>query len=195
MTQKSSSENHEIEIKVQVKDLAAFAERLPAMGFSLKTPETLERNVLFDTPERTLREQKQLLRIREYGPRWVLTHKAQKDGHANAVHKIRVETETDVQNGEALAKILQQLGYGPVFTYEKYRTEWADAEGHVVLDRTPIGNFAELEGEPEWIDATAAKLQIHRNDYMTASYGQLFLDWKQRTGHNAVNMTFSEISR
>ena len=75
--------------------------------------------------------------------------------------------------------IFEQLGYAPVFRYEKFRTEWSQAtstiegplftdavhlaevstaSGHLVLDETPIGNYAELEGPPAWIDDTLAKL-------------------------------------
>ena len=70
-----------------------------------------------------------------------------------------------------------------MFVYEKLRTEWADNEGHVVVDVTPIGDFAELEGSSEWIDRIAAKLGISPANYMKASYGQLFQEWKRATGH------------
>jgi adenylate cyclase len=47
-----------------------------------------------------------------------------------------------------------------VFRYEKFRTEWEMEDGHLVLDETPIGVWAELEGQPLWIDATLEKLGI-----------------------------------
>ena len=62
--------------------------------------------------------------------------------------------------------------------------------GHLVLDETPIGVWAELEGEPEWIDSMLAKLGIDIEDSITLSYGRLFLEWKDRTGHPAEHMTF-----
>ncbi len=43
------------------------------------------------------------------------------------------------------------------FVYEKFRAEWSDGEGHVVLDHTPIGDIAEIEGKSRWIDRTAAR--------------------------------------
>lgn len=183
----------ETEIKVRLEDRAAFSMRLPALGFHLLTAETMERNVLFDTPEDRLRQRGELLRIRQYGDRWILTHKAPAENSAASTHKVRTETETEIEDGRPLATIFEKLGYNPVFVYEKLRTEWADNEGHVVVDVTPIGNFAELEGEPEWIDHVTAKLGISRAQYVKASYGQLFQDWKRTTGHPAANMTFAEI--
>ena len=186
----------ETEIKVRLTDRLAFAMQLPTLGFYLLTTETMERNVLFDTPDGLLRQRGELLRIRQYGDRWTLTHKAPTENSAaSAHHKVRAETETEIEDGRTLAAIFERLGYAPIFVYEKLRTEWADNEGHVVVDVTPIGDFAELEGEPEWIDRIAAKLGVSAASYLKASYGQLFQDWKGATGHPAMNMTFGEIDR
>jgi len=151
-----SAANLEIEIKVRITDRATFAARLPELGFHLQTPETMERNMLFDTVDNSLRERKELLRIRRYGKEWLLTHKAEDPNLSGSLHKTRIETETKVDDGESLAGIFQRLGFAPVFTYEKYRTEWTDGKGHIVVDVTPIGDFAELEGDSTWIDETAA---------------------------------------
>jgi adenylate cyclase class 2 len=183
----------EIEVKVRLTDRGSFAAKLSTLGFQLKTPETLERNLLLDTSDGLLRQRKEILRIRRYGDTWKLTHKAVAENSAATAHKTRVETETEIGDGEALTSVFERLGYRQIFIYEKYRTEWSDGEGHVVMDITPIGDFAELEGEPTWIDRTAQRLGISTSQYLTASYGQLFLDWKNATKHPAANMTFSEI--
>lgn len=182
----------EIEVKVRLNDPAAFARQMASLGFHLTTPEAFERNVLYDTPDSSLRARRELLRLREYGGKWKLTHKV--DTQASGPHKVRIETETTIGDGPALAEILERLGYRPAFIYEKRRTEWSDGRGHVVLDRTPIGDFAELEGEHRWIDATAAKLGISPAQYLTASYARLFLDWKAARNHPAENMAFAEIA-
>ena len=88
--------------------------------------------------------------------------------------------------------ILRALGFAPTFIYEKFRSEWSDGEGHVVLDHTPIGDIAEIEGKSRWIDRTAKALGISANDYVTKSYSELFFDWKRRTKQKAMNMTFRE---
>ena len=193
MAQTSFTTKLEVEVKARLADRAAFTTKLEAMGFRLKTAEAPERNVLFDTADGQLRRRGELLRIRRYGDHWKLTHKAPAEPNTKKPHKSRIETETEVNDGEALAAIFEHLGYRPIFTYEKIRAEWSDGEGEIVVDTTPIGDFAELEGRPEWIDATAARLGIQPEAYLTASYAQLFLDWKKSSGHAAANMTFAEI--
>jgi adenylate cyclase class 2 len=89
--------------------------------------------------------------------------------------------------------ILRNLGFQPSFRYEKFRAEWSDGAGHVVVDETPIGNIGEIEGEPEWIDRTAKSLGISPAQYITASYAELFYDWKKRTRSPATEMTFAAV--
>jgi adenylate cyclase class 2 len=144
-------------------------------------------NTLYDLPGRKLRDNGELLRLRKYGKAWVLTHKAK--GTA-ALHKTRVETETRVEDGPQMEAILLALGYRPAFRYEKFRAEWSDGKGHVVLDETPIGNFGEIEGPPRWIEETARALEIQRREYVTESYAELFFAWKRRTRSPAKEMTF-----
>jgi adenylate cyclase class 2 len=114
-------------------------------------------------------------------------------------YKVRIETETTVKDGPALAAIFEQLGYTAAFVYEKFRTEWSHVDPitntivHLVIDETPIGNYAELEGPPDWIDRTLAELDIDQATCLTDSYGKLFLDWKERTGSPAENLTFADI--
>jgi adenylate cyclase, class 2 len=185
----------EVELKFVVSDVVSFRAAVEKLGFSLITERTFESNTLYDTPERSLRARKQILRLRQYGSRFTVTHKRTAAGDdPKAPYKIRIETESEVADPAALGEIFTQLGYPPAFRYEKYRTEWQRAHGHLVLDETPIGIWAELEGEPTWIDEMLAALNIPRTICSTASYGTLFLEWKARTGSPVQNLTFAEIN-
>ncbi len=182
--------HNEIEIKFRIDDLRALNQRLRTFSFRLVTRRTHEINTLYDVPGQPLRQRGELLRLRKYGSEWLLTHKAKgKTGR----HKTRVETETKIEDGAKLDAILHTLGFAPTFRYEKFRAEWADAKGHVVVDETPIGNFGEIEGASRWIDRTARLLQISRADYITATYSDLFFQWKKQTGSRANEMTFKTI--
>jgi adenylate cyclase, class 2 len=184
----------EVEVKFRVSDPGALRRNLLAAGFHEETPRTFERNILYDTPDRRLRSQQTILRVRKYGDRWIVTYKCLPHNHdPDARHKHREETETKVQDGEAMGHIFAQLGYSPTFVYEKWRTEFADSTGHCVLDETPVGFYAELEGPPAWIDATGRKLGVDPSQFMTLSYGRLFDQWRQQTGSTAQNLTFDEI--
>jgi adenylate cyclase, class 2 len=180
----------EIEIKFQIRDRATLTNALRGAGFKLVNPRAHEMNSLYDLPGQKLRQRGELLRLRKYGERWVLTHKAKgKTGR----HKERVELETLVEDGKQMDAILRALGYAPTFRYEKYRAEWSDGTGHVVVDETPIGTFGEIEGAPRWIDRTAKALGIGREDYLTETYAPMFFAWKKRTKSRAREMTFKAV--
>ena len=104
--------NKEIEIKFRVTDMRALASKLRGAGFRMVTPRTHELNTLYDLPGEILRARKELLRIRNYGSEWTLTHKSKgKIGRHNA----RVEVETGVADGKKMDLILRALGYAPSF--------------------------------------------------------------------------------
>ncbi len=194
-------QNSEIELKCPLADPESLQKQLPALGFHLVTPSTFERNTLYDTPNRDLRSKRQILRLRQYGDLCTVTHKRLPDEHdsADTRYKIRIETETVVEDRKALEEIFHQLGYDPAFIYEKHRTEWAQSlpdggTAHLVIDETPIGTYAELEGPTDWIDRTMTAIHIDPATTLTDSYGALFLNWKQRTGSPAENLTFAEIT-
>jgi adenylate cyclase class 2 len=185
----------ETEIKFRVEDLAGLSQRLQGAGFHLKTPRSFESNVLYDTPDRQMRARTEILRIRSYAGRWTLTHKRLPDiGPGEDAHKHRIETETEISDGKALAEVFQSLGLVAAFRYEKWRSEWEDGEGHCVVDETPIGDFAELEGTAEWIDRTAKQMGIDPGRYITLSYGRLFEQWRERQGSSAQDLTFAAVA-
>ena len=184
----------ETEIKFRVRNGEELELRLRAAGLGVVTPRAFESNVLYDTPDRKMRARTEILRIRTYAGRCTLTHKRLPDkGPSEDRHKHRVETETEVSDGEALAEVFRSLGLVAAFRYEKWRTEWSDGEGHCVVDETPIGEYAELEGAPEWIDRTAAALGVGHADYITLSYGRLFDQWREEHRSNVEHLTFDAI--
>jgi adenylate cyclase class 2 len=180
----------EVEIKLRVGDLEELTRELSAANFKLVTPRTHEMNTLYDFRGGQLRARGEVLRIRKYGDKWTVTHKTKGN---TGKHKSRMETETKLEDGEALAQIFEAIGLIPSFRYEKYRAEWSDGEGHVLLDETPIGNIVELEGAPEWIDRVAKQLDIKESEYITQSYTQMFYAWKDETGSKAREMTWAEV--
>ena len=188
---KNKNKNREVEIKFRVANLRALARKLRGARFRIVTKRTHEINTLYDLPGEILRGRQQLLRLRHYGSEWKLTYKANKK---TGRHSSREELETDLEDGKNMDLILRALGYEPSFRYEKFRAEWTDGKGQVVVDQTPIGNFCEIEGAPRWIDATAKKLGVSKADYITKNYATLFSDWKHENKSTAEEMTFKAIA-
>ncbi len=179
----------EIEIKLAVPSAAEGEERLRRAGFEPLHERAFEANSVFDTAGLELIGSGRLLRLREFRGEALLTYK----GPAEAgPHKKRREIETRVEDAGAMQALLESLGYRVVFRYEKYRTAFARAGegGHACLDETPIGCYLELEGEPVWIDATAAELGFSPADYITLSYGALYREHCRREGVEPGHMVF-----
>src|SRR6478735_9944574 len=184
--------DREVEIKFRIDDIDTLTARLQTAGFRLITPRTHEMNTLYDQPGGKLRRREALLRLRQYGPRWTLTYK-DRSGKQSGRHKSRREIETKIENGDAMGRIIEAVGFSPSFRYEKFRSEWSDSNGHVVIDETPIGNFGEIEGQAKWIDATARRLNISIKSYLKESYAELFASWTRQTKSKAQEMTFKAI--
>ncbi len=190
----SSTADLEIEVKIPYADGAEAARRLiESRGLVVKEPRIFEANTVFDRESGELREAGQLLRLRRVGNLARVTYK----GPARAGrHKSREEIEFDVSNPDRFAQVLERLGYSPGLRYEKFRTTFAVAgePGEVTLDETPIGVFLELEGDPEWIDRTAARLGFSDADYVTASYAVLYAQYRAKHPGAPENMMFDSTS-
>lgn len=178
----------EIEVKLRIPSLDAAKAQLRTLGFAA-AERLFERNTVYDSPERRLAGTGKLLRIRETGERAILTVKLPAEGEGP--HKIREEHNLEGP-GPTLERIVEGLGFEPAWRYEKYRTRYSrpGEPGVIELDETPIGNLLELEGPPEWIDATAQALGFTQSDYVTATYRDLFVEWQGRQETPPRDMVF-----
>lgn len=181
---------HETEIKLAVADAKTGRRLLRGAGFRVSRRRVFETNTVFDTPDLALRRAAALLRVREAGSAATITYKGPPDV---SKHKSREELELEIPDARTMRAILDRLGFRPVFRYEKYRTEFRDggAAGLAMLDETPVGVYLELEGTARWIDRAARKLGFAESDYITASYGRLYLEWCARRGAEPSHMVFA----
>lgn len=186
-----SHSKRETEIKLPLAGLARGRRLLRQAGFQVVRRRVFEDNALFDTSDSKLRSAGLLLRLRRCGQRVVLTFK----GPALVGrHKSREELELEISEAATFAQILARLGFQPTFRYQKYRTEYSHPQtgGLATLDETPIGDFLELEGPPDWIDQTAAALGFRPTDYITASYASLYIQYRQKNPAAPPDMIFDQ---
>jgi adenylate cyclase class 2 len=185
----TSKGNQETEIKLAVKDVRSARRILREGGFVVCRPRVFEVNTVFDTPDLSLRSSSRLLRVRQAGRVATLTYKGVPE---TGKHKSREELEIGIGNAAAMMRIVERLGYHRMFRYEKYRTEFHQPRraGIAMLDETPVGVYLELEGTPHWIDRTARRLGFQESDYLTASYGRVYLQWCAARGREPGDMTF-----
>jgi adenylate cyclase class 2 len=105
----------------------------------------------------------------------------------------RVELETEVGDARMIAAFLAELGLEPVFRYEKRRTPWRFADPArplVVMDETPIGLFAEIEGDEGAIRTLAAELGIGEEEFLPDSYAALYFAARLRDPSLPYDMVF-----
>jgi len=180
---------NETEIKLAVESAQATRRLLRAAGFTVSRRRVFESNIIFDTPRLTLRKADTLLRVRRAGGLSTITYKGRP---AVARHKSREELELEISDAGTMSAIIQRLGLGPVFRYEKYRTEYRQSRGAgmAMLDETPVGVYLELEGSPRWIDRTARQLGFGEQDYIVRSYARLYLEWCRRKRVKPGDMVF-----
>jgi adenylate cyclase class 2 len=165
-------ESIEREIKVRVESADAAREALARVGAALVRLRHFEDNLLFDDAQGSLRASGAALRLRRTPNSGILTFKGPRAIEDGA--KVREESETLVDDPDAIPAILKRLGYRPVFRYQKYRESWTHRGQEIEVDETPIGTFLEIEGDAEGIKAVAADLGFAPADYLSESYVGLF---------------------
>lgn len=178
-------------MKIRFRGAAAEARAwIESRGYREIHGRTLESDRVFDR-QGELRDSSQLLRLRREGSQAIVTYKGPP---AAGPHKSREEIEFAVSDEAATARVFEKLGYEIAFRYEKYRTKFAikDEPGMVTLDETPMGIFLELEGPPDWLDATAARLGLGRDAYLTQSYAKLYQEYRQAHPGVSPNMIFGQ---
>jgi adenylate cyclase class 2 len=151
--------------------------RLRQVGATLRGRE-FEENTLYAGVG--LDPQRQVLRLRRAGDTTTFTYK-ERDDSASSIKRHR-EDETRVENAEALAAILEALGYHPTLVYEKRRATWLVGQTEVVLDELPFGLFVEIEGEENDIRKVESLLNLSEAAAEMATYPELAAQHGERRG-------------
>ncbi|MET0553156.1 MAG: class IV adenylate cyclase [Vicinamibacteria bacterium] len=167
--------NVEREVKLRFADAAAARAAVAAAGARLVRARHLEDNLLVDDGAASLKARGSALRIRRTDDAHaaVLTYKGRAETDASG-QKARPEAEVDVSSADTAQQMLLALGFAPAFRYQKYREVWEWDAVEIVVDETPVGVFVEIEGEADAIDRAARALGRSADDYLTASYAELF---------------------
>jgi len=160
-------------VKLRIPALAPLRPMLAALGVAECIPQQPEQSLLWDRGTQ-LFDRGCALRTRSFAGKAVLTFKGPKQPHPEL--KIRPEIETELADPEAMAGILEALGYAPVLRMEKSRSVWEREELEACLDETPFGCFLELEGEPAAIRLAMESLGLGADRIEPRSYPTLFQD-------------------
>jgi adenylate cyclase class 2 len=146
----------------------AVLKRLPEVGASLQGEE-FEENTVYQGE--VLNSGACVLRIRRAGRNATLTYK-KRIPSASSIKQQR-EEETGIEDPEAMAAILEVLGFSPALVYEKRRQTWRLGNTEIVIDVLPFGLFMEIEGRVSEIKAIERKLGLKGLKAEPATYPQL----------------------
>jgi adenylate cyclase, class 2 len=139
-----SRDNFEREIKFRSDDLEKLRERLSELEAERAGPGAFEDNWILDRAAELL-GQGRILRVRTDGTRAHLTLKG--PVRMEGKLKVREEHELGIDSAEEARALFEGLGYTVVRRYQKVREEWQLGGVTIALDHTPIGDFAEFEGD------------------------------------------------
>lgn len=151
--------------------------------------EEFEENTIYRGTE-TLTRGTAVLRLRRAGNTAKLTFKERLPSSSAIKHQR--EEETIVADPEAMAAILDALGFTRALVYEKRRQTWLFGKVEVVVDELPFGLFMEIEGAEEDINAAERKLGVDGFRTEQSTYPQLAEKHGKRVG-DLIEARFSQM--
>jgi adenylate cyclase class 2 len=162
--------------------------KLHELGAQRLYPETFEDNIVLDR-RGELRTKGSLLRVRKFGKYSIITYKGPMSIEGGV--KSREEVQTAVESFELAIQLFDALGYKPVFRYQKFREVWRVKDAEVVIDRTPIGEYFEIEGPLDRIRALAAELGMEMEQAIRQTYADLYRQARRTRADLPNDMVFS----
>jgi len=177
----------EIEIKFPLRDRGDLVRRLEELGATRLYPETFEDNIVLDR-RGELRTRGALLRVRKFGRYAIATYKG--PAMFDSGVKSREEVQTGVESFELAIQLFDSLGFKPMFRYQKFREVWRVRDVEVVLDRTPIGDYFEIEGPMDVIRGVATELGMNIDQGIRQSYADLYRQARRTRADLPENMVF-----
>lgn len=177
----------ERELKFAAVEHDRLRDRLIEMEAERMWNSALEENWLFDQGGK-LEKGHRVLRLRRDSRGAWLTYKGPATFEGRT--KVRAEHETEVGDADETRALLESLGYEVTRRYEKKRELWRVGGVTVALDRTPIGDFAELEGEAA--EALSRRLGLDPDEAERRNYLRLYQDYRKDHPDAPPDMVFGE---
>lgn len=180
-----SKNNLERELKFPGVELDKLRERLMELEAERVGPGAFEDNWILDRGTELISSGR-ILRLRTDGARARLTFKGPMRLEGNV--KVREEREVGIENAEEARELLGNLGFQVVRRYQKVREEWQLGGVTIALDHTPIGDFAEFEGDGA--ETVAKRCGFDPQKAERRSYLRLYEDHLKKHPESPPEMVF-----
>lgn len=179
---------YERELKFAGAELDRLRDRLGELEAERAGQGTFEENWVFDR-EAELESTGRLLRLRKdgQGVAW-LTYKGPLRFEGRT--RLRVEHEVQVDDVDTARALLEGLGYSAVRRYQKMREVWRLGGVIVALDHTPIGDFAEFEGDAA--ERVARRFGFDPERAERRSYLRLYAEYRKEHPEAPPDMVFPD---
>ena len=187
MSEPAPPPTYEREIKFAGASLDALRDRLGELEAERAGQGTFEENWVFDR-EGELESSGRLLRLRTVGQSAWITYKGPQRFEGRV--KLRIENEVAVDNADIARAMLEGLGYSVVRRYQKIRETWRLGGVIIALDHTPIGDFAEFEGEAA--ERVARRFGFDPERAERRSYLRLYSDYREQHPEAPDDMLFPD---
>jgi predicted adenylyl cyclase CyaB len=175
----------EREIKFPGVELDQLRGRLGELEAERVGPAAFEDNWILDREEELLSSGR-ILRLRTDGQRARLTFKGPLRMEGNM--KVREEREVEIESSDEARALFENLGYKVVRRYQKMREEWQLGGVTIALDHTPIGDFAEFEGDGA--ETVAKRCGLDPDKGEKRSYLRLYEDYLKEHPDAPPEMVF-----
>ena len=178
----------EVELKSVVDDVPERRSRIESAGAKLVySGRLLDRR--YDFPDRSMTLRDHVLRLRIYENADVTRAVLDWKGETRYEHgyKIREEISTPAEDADALAKILEMLGF--IVTAEVDRRIFQYELGDAVMrfEEYPLmDSLVEVEGSPEAIESAISVLGLPRTGFTSDRLTDFVLRFEARTGQRAI---------
>jgi adenylate cyclase class IV len=174
----------EVELKCVVDDAARRRVAIEGAGATL-TYEGRLADRRYDTPEHALAARDHVLRVREYGRG--SERRAELDWKGSTRYdggyKVREELDVPVTEPDALATLLDRLGYVVTIAIDREIAQYDLGGAMIRFERYPrMDDLVEVEGTPEQIERAIAALGLPRADFTSERLPDFVRRYEARTG-------------
>lgn len=181
----------EVELKAVVEDMRAARHAIEAKGARLVFSGRLE-DRRYDTRDRALIARDHVLRLRIYRTeKSVAAHLDWKGPtQVEGGFKVREELTSGITDPDALAAMLEHLGYAVVREIDRDIAQYGLGDTMIRFERYPrMDTLVEVEGSPEGIDAAIEALGIPRESFTSERLADFVRAYETRTGVRAALCT------
>jgi predicted adenylyl cyclase CyaB len=102
-------------------------------------------------------------------------------------YKVREELSTRIGEPEALAEILENLGYSVILEIERHIWQYSLGQATIRFERYPImDDLVEVEGPPDAIEKGIAVLELDRSSFSADRLTDFVARFEARTNKRAI---------